>query len=89
MKLTLVLLSLVICFGTYCCPAAEKTNEQASTQSATKESTANLMAQDTLTNRQGVKLVMAYDNDRHTATFLLAGETINLQQDTLASGIKY
>jgi membrane-bound inhibitor of C-type lysozyme len=32
---------------------------------------------------------MMFNNTRNTATFILKGETIEMKQDTMASGIKY
>ena len=44
---------------------------------------------DSVTNQEGVTLNMTYNNTKGTGTFVLNGETIELQQDTTASGIKF
>jgi len=42
-----------------------------------------------VTNKDGIKLDMIYNNTKRTATFKLNGETIEMKQDTTASGIRY
>lgn len=44
---------------------------------------------DSVTGHLGKVLKMTFDNNAHTAQLLFEGETINLKQDTTASGIKY
>jgi membrane-bound inhibitor of C-type lysozyme len=41
------------------------------------------------TDKTGVKLDMVFNNAKGTATFTLKGETIELKQDTMGSGVKY
>jgi len=40
-------------------------------------------------DKTGVKLDMVFNNAKGTATFTLKGETIELKQDTMGSGLKY
>jgi membrane-bound inhibitor of C-type lysozyme len=43
----------------------------------------------TVTNTGGARLDMAFNNTRGTVAIVFKGETINLKQDTMASGIRY
>lgn len=45
--------------------------------------------QDTITNQEGMVVVMTFNNKKQTATLVWQGETIELKQDRMASGIKY
>lgn len=89
MKSILFILSLTIGAGLYACQSTQKTNEQAATQPVAQPPATDPIVRDTVTNRQGDTLVMAYDNTNLTATFMLDGKEIKLKQDTTASGIKY
>ena len=53
------------------------------------ESSTDQLVRASVTNADGIKLDMIYNNSRHTATFRRNGQTIELKQDTTASGIKY
>ena len=53
------------------------------------ETAADQIVKATVTNPDGVRLDMEYNNAKRTARFILKGETIDLKQDTTASGIKY
>ena len=79
MKLIRLILGLVGGLVTYSCQQTQKTTEQK----------ADGIIRDTITNKDGVRLVMAFDNANHTARFVVKGEVIELKQDTLASGINY
>jgi len=89
MKSTIFILSIVLSGELYACQSEHKTGEQPSTQITIKRPIADSIVRDTVTNSQGVKLAMAYDTAKHTATFVLNGTEIKLKQDTTASGIKY
>ncbi|WP_080055638.1 MliC family protein [Spirosoma aerolatum] len=89
MKSIIFLLSIALSGGLYACQSSQKTVKQSSTQTTAKQPIADSIVRDTVTNSQGVKLAMAYDNAKHTATFVLNGTEIKLKQDTTASGIKY
>lgn len=89
MKSTSFILSILLSLGIYASQSALKSLVKAPTQLVTQESITDSIVRDTVINRQGVKLSMLYDNARHRATFVLHGETINLTQDTVASGIIY
>lgn len=41
-----------------------------------------------VTDKKGTKLDMTFNNTKGTATFVLNGETIELKQDTTASGVQ-
>ena len=53
------------------------------------EATADQIVKNSVTNREGDKLDMVYNSTKRTACFVFKGETIELKQDTTASGIKY
>ena len=89
MRSTLLTLSLVFSAGIYACQPAQTADQQSSTQTGAEDTLANSIVRDTITNSQGVKLIMGYDNANHDATFVLKGEAITLKQDTTASGLKY
>ena len=42
-----------------------------------------------ITNKDGDKLDITYNNTKRTATLIFKGETIEMKQDTIGSGIKY
>ena len=89
MKSIVFILCLVHGGGISACQNVQKTETHLPTRSAAEEFKADSIIRDTVINNQGVKLVMAYDNARHRATFVLAGKVITLRQDTTASGIRY
>ncbi|RAJ93243.1 hypothetical protein LX87_04755 [Larkinella arboricola] len=89
MKSILFTLNLFLSVAIYACQSSEETGKQPPGQTAAEQPTADSILRDTLTNSQGIKLAMAYNNANRTATFVLAGEVIHLKQDTLAAGIKY
>lgn len=80
-----VLISLLI--GS--CQKTERTREQAATQTVVTEPKTDAIIRDTVTNQEGVQLTMSFNNSNQTATFVWQGETINLKQDRMASGVKY
>jgi membrane-bound inhibitor of C-type lysozyme len=43
----------------------------------------------TVTDTSGARLDMTFNNTKGTAAFKLNGETIEMKQDTMGSGIKY
>lgn len=67
------------------CQKNEKTREQPATQTVVTEE----IIRDTVTNQQGKVLEVAFNNSKQTATLVWQGETIDLKQDRMASGIKY
>lgn len=89
MKSILLILSLATGGGLYACQSTQNTDGQVATQPVAQPSAADPIVRDTVTNRQGDTLVMAYDNTNLTATFMLDRQEIKLKQDTTASGIKY
>ncbi len=44
---------------------------------------------DSLTNKEGKMLKMLFNNTQSTATFTYENETIEMKQDTTASGVQY
>lgn len=87
MKSLFCIMSIFLGIGS--CQSTQKVGNQLSTQAQPGDSTTNSIIRDTVTNSQGVKLVMAYNNANHTAMFVLEGEAMQLKQDSTASGIKY
>jgi len=88
-KYTLLTRCLLASLWLSSCQPTEKKNKESPSQTAAQASKGDSIVRDTVTNRQGVKLAMAYNNAARTATFVLKGEVIQLKQDTVASGIKY
>lgn len=67
-----------------------KENIKSDTQGTTQiETTVDKIVKTSVTNKDGAKLDMEFDNSKGTATFLFKGIKIELKQDTTASGIKY
>jgi membrane-bound inhibitor of C-type lysozyme len=89
MKPFLLVLTIVLLMGIHACQSSQKADQQSLAQSPAEAPTVDSTVWDTVTNSRGAKLIMAYDNARHTALFILADEVIKLRQDTLAAGIKY
>lgn len=89
MKSALFISSVLISLFAFSCQKTEKTNEETTSQTAVTEQKADEIIRDTVTNKDGVQLAMAFNNTKQTATFVLRGETIDLKQDQTASGIKY
>lgn len=50
---------------------------------------ADEIVMDSLTNKEGKMLKMLFNNTQSTATFTFENETIEMKQDTTASGIQY
>ncbi len=53
------------------------------------KSSTDQIVKSSVTNQDGIRLDMTYNNTKRTARFVLKGENIDLKQDTTASGIKY
>ncbi len=53
------------------------------------KATSDQIVQSSVTNQDGIRLDMTYNNTQRTARFIFKGESIDLKQDTTASGIKY
>lgn len=75
-------------------------NKKSETEKTTKQTEANepkaesptiedKIISSSITNKVGDKLEMTYNNTKKTATLIFKGETIDLKQDTMGSGIKY
>lgn len=64
-------------------------NEKAREQPAEQREVTQEIVRDTITNKAGRTLVMVFNNAKQTATLVWQGETIELKQDQMASGIKY
>ena len=80
-KLTLILLSALF----FACKETPKQETSQSTQIAA----ADKVVTGSATNKDGQKLNMIFNNTKNTATFIMNGESIELKEDTIASGIKY
>lgn len=89
MKSTLFLAGIIISLLSGSCQKSEKAGEQTSSQMVADQLKADVVIRDTVTNQDGVPLAMTFNNSKQTATFVLKGETIDLKQDQMASGIKY
>ena len=70
---------------------AEKTTASTVTteQNAVSPTIEDEIISSTVTNKEGVKLDMVFNNTKKTATLVFKGETIELKQDTMGSGVKY
>jgi membrane-bound inhibitor of C-type lysozyme len=89
MKITQLISVLVVSVVTCSCQPTQKTAGQTPSRAVAAEQKADEIIRDTVTSTDGVRLAMAFDNATHTARFVLKGESIELKQDTLASGITY
>lgn len=89
MKSTLFLSGILISLLAGSCQKAERAVGQTSLQTVTNQPKADEIVRDTVTNKEGIQLVMAFNNTRQTATFILNGETIKLKHNPTASGINY
>lgn len=68
----------------------EKTkNQMDSTEQVAEKQTEDKIVTSSVTNNEGVKLDMTFNNTKGTAVFKLNGETIEMKQDTMGSGVKY
>ena len=70
---------------------AEKTTSPTVTteQKAASPTIEDKIVSSSITNKEGVKLDMVFNNTKKTATLVFKGETIELKQDTMGSGVKY
>lgn len=89
MKSIILVSGLLLSLVAFSCQKAEKNSEETASQTAVAEPKADEIIRDTVTNKDGVQLAMAFNNTNQTATFVLNGETIDLKQERMASGIKY
>lgn len=89
MKSAIFISGVIISLLTCSCHKAEKTHEETTSQTAVPEPKADEIVRDTVTNKDGVQLAMAFNKPKQTATFVWQGETIDLKQERMASGIKY
>ena len=84
-KVTIILclggIFLASCHNTQDRPKAAKTVNLTNTTDKT--------VKNAITNNKGVTLTMLFNKPKGTATVTLNGETIEMKQDTVASGIKY
>lgn len=71
------------------CQKKEKTSGKVMDQMDLRDQKADEMVRDTITNEEGKVLTMAFNNEKQTATLIWQGETIELKQDQMASGMKY
>ena len=89
MKSALFTLGLTVSLLTYSCQKTGKTNEETTSQTVATEPKTDEIIRDTVANKAGVQLAMTFNTTYQTATFVLQGETIELKQERMASGIKY
>jgi len=70
---------------------ADKTTNQTETkvQKAASQTIGDNIVTSSITNKEGIKLEMVFNNTKKTATLVFKGETIELKQDTMGSGVKY
>ena len=85
MKLLFFVSSVLIISLIGSCKKAEKAYRQPAVQTQAGHE----IIRDTVRNQQGMELVMAFDNSKRTAVLVWHGETIELRQDTVASGMRY
>ena len=89
MKSIVFLSGILISLLAGSCQKSEKSGEQTSSQMVADQLKADVLIRDTVTNQDGVQLAMTFNQSKQTATLVLKGETIDLKQDQMASGIKY
>lgn len=82
--LTIAMLAALVLVS---CNQSQKVNDQSKGQ--TEQAATDEIVTNSVTNKDGVKLDMTYNNTKGIATFVLNGETIELKADTTASGVKY
>jgi membrane-bound inhibitor of C-type lysozyme len=85
MRSVLLLSSALICLLLSSCQQNEKTRGRPATQTKVTGE----IIRDTVTDKDGRTLAMTFNNAKQTATLVWQGETIELRQDRMASGIKY
>ena len=86
MSRMILTLAFITGFLLVSCKENKKTVNQATD---TIEAATDQIVKNSVTNREGDKLDMVYNSTKRTACFVFKGETIELKQDTTASGIKY
>ena len=67
----------------------EKAKQQETATTPPVATTPDEIVASSVSNKDGQKIDMAFNNTKSTATMQLNGETIELKQDTTASGISY
>jgi membrane-bound inhibitor of C-type lysozyme len=80
---------LLISLLTFSCQKTGKTYEETTSQTAVTEPKVDEIVRDTVINKDGVQLAIAFNNTNQTAAFVLNGEHIDLKQEQMGSGIKY
>ncbi len=88
MKIILTFAMLTALFLTSC-KENNKQDKQETTNTENKTTTTDEIITTSLTDKDGVKLDLTFNNTKKTATLKFKGETIEMKQDTVASGIKY
>lgn len=79
MELVLLISGLLISLFSYCCQKTQK-NESTASQTAVVAPKADEITRDTVTNKDGAQLIMAFNNTKQTARFILREEIIDLKQ---------
>ena len=85
----LSIVGVLTCLVVYSCTKSSMKEKQVVTQMASMESKAVVLVKTTVTNQEGIRLEMSFNNVNHTATSVLNGQVIKLKQDTVASAIQY
>lgn len=86
-KLTFALTVLSVLIFASCNSNSGKKQDTA--QTTTEAVSTDSLVTATLTNPDGIKLELAFNNAAETATVVFNGETIELKQQPMASGIRY
>jgi membrane-bound inhibitor of C-type lysozyme len=71
------------------CKENTKQDKQETTKTGNKTTTTDEIITTSSTDKDGAKLDITFNNTKKTATLKFKGETIEMRQDTSASGIKY
>jgi membrane-bound inhibitor of C-type lysozyme len=84
--LALVLFSIFLLFS---CNQTRKQNDSTVSRTGDNPPAQDVIVKNSVTNSNGQTLDMTFNNTKGNAVFILKGDTIEMKQDTMASGIKY
>ena len=90
MKKLLLAITVVTSLAVTSC-IEKKNNEAEKTtkQTGLKQTAEDKIVTSTITNNEGDRLDITFNNTKKTATLIFKGDTIELKQDTMGSGVKY
>jgi len=89
MKRSILLMVIVLSVFMFLSCKSEMKQGATADKNADTTSIAAEIIKSSVTDKDGITLEMSFDNTKQIATFLLNGETIEMKQEVMASGIKY